>query len=124
MKTRNFCLIVEFHVYFNLLKLHLFAIGTSEKKNMKKNHLKEAINLICTECGKTFRREATLRTHMQVHKEESYQCSLCDKVYDSAYKMKEHRRKIHRPKVNCPICQKEFAQKQNVKKHVASAHNN
>ena len=58
---------------------------------------------------------------MQIHKDESYQCSLCDKVYDSAYKMKEHRRKIHRPKVKCLFCEKEFAQKQNVKKHVAVA---
>ena len=59
---------------------------------------------------------------MQVHKEESYQCNLCDKVFESNFKMKDHRRKVHKPRVKCPHCEKEFAQKQNVKKHISVAH--
>ena len=99
-----------------------FLHKVRKEEHEKKYHLNEDINLICIECGKTFRREATLRTHMQVHKEESYQCNLCDKVFESNFKMKEHRRKVHKPRVKCPHCEKELAQKQNVKKHISVAH--
>ena len=99
-----------------------FLHKVRKDEHEKKVHLKEVIKIVCTECGKVFRREATMRTHMQIHKDESYQCNLCEKVFDSMYKNKEHRRKVHQPRATCPVCFKEFAQKQNVQKHMLVAH--
>uniref|UniRef100_A0A4W4GI21 C2H2-type domain-containing protein n=1 Tax=Electrophorus electricus TaxID=8005 RepID=A0A4W4GI21_ELEEL len=73
----------------------------------------------CQICGKPFRSDRLLKTHMIVHqKERPYRCELCGKCYSYPHVLKIHLRTHtgERP-YHCKFCEKTFNQKGHVKGH-------
>jgi len=54
--------------------------------------------LICTECGETFRRAQNFSFHLKSHQESRYPCPECDYVASSSGYLKRHIAFVHKPK--------------------------
>lgn len=50
----------------------------------------------CKECGKEFSNKATLKNHMEIHMNNSYQCNLCLKTFGTKNSFNVHMSRSHK----------------------------
>ncbi|XP_075237800.1 uncharacterized protein LOC142334018 [Lycorma delicatula] len=76
-------------------------------------------NYICNFCQKLFNRKNSLKTHLNIHRNErSYVCNFCQKSFNQRSTLKLHLN-IHTKEKNyiCNVCQKSFNRKYDLKRH-------
>lgn len=67
-------------------------------------------NLICSECGKTYKNRYSLLYHIRQHSgEKPYECKICGEKFQWSSRRAEHIRRFHMaPGVECDICHIKF----------------
>ncbi|XP_012063687.1 PREDICTED: zinc finger protein with KRAB and SCAN domains 8-like [Atta cephalotes] len=81
------------------------------------------INYKCGKCSKIFICELHLHKHEKIHKEESYQCEFCGKVFAELSNVYRHKREIHfNVHKNCDDCKKGFDNEQDLNNHLVAKH--
>ncbi|XP_015257321.1 PREDICTED: gastrula zinc finger protein XlCGF57.1-like [Cyprinodon variegatus] len=77
-------------------------------------------NFSCDECGKKFRDQFSLKSHIRVHTgEQPFVCDVCGKRFKHQHDVKKHM-KVHseeQPFV-CEVCGKRFKHQHNLKTHM------
>lgn len=76
----------------------------------------------CETCGKTFSKQAHLRTHQIVHtKEKNFTCKICLHSFTLASSLRRHNL-LHQgiKAYKCTLCPKNFTQSVHLKKHLLS----
>ena len=97
-----------------------------EKSNIPKS--KENIteeDLLCIECGKTCTSAENLRQHIiNSHKERTFSCSECFKMFPSNSRLSEHVRRVHLNQKNyaCDKCEKRFNKRVKLVQHITAVH--
>ncbi|RZC42243.1 zf-AD domain containing protein [Asbolus verrucosus] len=91
------------HLKAHSLRSHRYKVHYSQKSK----------TLPCSECGKFFRTESALKTHMEVHEKTlKYYCDFCDKHLTTYYQMANHKY-LHSQKpggkIVCPDCGKTYS---------------
>ncbi|XP_041830726.1 gastrula zinc finger protein XlCGF57.1-like [Melanotaenia boesemani] len=74
----------------------------------------------CLECGKTFRDQFSLKSHIRVHTgEQPFGCDVCGKRFKHQHDVKIHMR-IHTGEMpfSCDVCGKRFKHQHNLKTHM------
>ena len=81
--------------------------------------------LICSECGKSYPNEKSLKNHeyyKHTEREYKYQCSYCEKKFTMKLTKKKHEKK-HLPKnYTCSFCGKMLRSKQMMEQHEKRIH--
>ncbi|XP_018058042.1 PREDICTED: zinc finger protein with KRAB and SCAN domains 8-like [Atta colombica] len=81
------------------------------------------INYKCGKCSKIFICELHLHKHEKIHKEESYQCEFCGKVFAELSNVYRHKREIHfNVHKDCDDCKKGFDNEQDLNNHLVTKH--
>lgn len=77
----------------------------------------------CPVCGKIYKNESRLQSHMLTHEaEHSHVCMYCEKRFKTPSLLKNHM-KTHFPEaINCHLCNKNFSSKNALKRHTQSQH--
>ncbi|XP_063224821.1 gastrula zinc finger protein XlCGF58.1-like isoform X4 [Bacillus rossius redtenbacheri] len=98
----------------------------STKKSLKE-HVKKHFQprAACAECGKVYKNEHVLRTHMRLHaRKRQRQCRLCDQSFVFAAALKQHVREEHGQAVaaalSCAACGKVCRSQHRLRLHTAS----
>lgn len=77
----------------------------------------------CDICNQEFATYAGLKYHRARHKEETFPCTQCDKVYLSYTSLNGHLRAVHKGVVyGCPVCGQKFTRRGSVKRHMETQH--
>ncbi|XP_004926708.1 zinc finger protein 260 isoform X1 [Bombyx mori] len=80
--------------------------STYETFKMLKQHMnKHYSNYVCGKCGTAFATKRSLHSHRNVHKEGSYKCGYCDKVFSNRPKKCYHEKLQHLGESNISKCQ-------------------
>ena len=91
--------------------------GFNKKDSLNKhiifNHTERAIpSCICNVCGKKFKTNNKLKTHMMLHEPPTKPCPFCDKLFETDHKVKKHIKSNHvdddQKLYQCSYCQKGF----------------
>lgn len=83
-------------------------------------------NFDCPKCDSSFTTKRSLIVHSAIHKEGTFKCSLCDKVFSTLVKKRYHERCSHekRNRVSpCPYCKLEFSSYYMKNVHLTKFHN-
>ncbi|XP_021238769.1 zinc finger protein 34-like isoform X2 [Numida meleagris] len=101
----------------NLLDLSVGQKQTEDPRS--KDVCQKKKQILCTECGKSFKTYSNLVNHQRVHSQKSlFKCSDCGKSYKWRSELIKHQR-IHtgeRP-YKCPECEKSFISRTGLKYH-------
>ena len=98
---------------------------TESKESIQKPEKSEK-SFQCNLCNKLFDVEQRLKYHIQIVRENKgkFACDQCSKVYPFEFKLKEHMNIVHLGKVpTCSICDKKFKSSWALKLHSKSIHN-
>lgn len=82
-------------------------------------------NHICEVCGCGFVNQRTLQRHSYRHKIGIFNCSFCNKVFDTKIKQKEHERAVHicmNKRNKCGYCGEKFTDYTKKNDHEVKAH--
>ena len=103
-------------------KWSLSSALSNRTRHMKEVHATPE-GLKCNQCGKTFSRKDTLKTHIKrqhdEEKPESYPCSQCDKQFTQKDNLQRHVKNSHnkeRP-FECSECCDSFSRMEHLKSH-------
>ena len=81
----------------------------------------------CNICGKSFKWEKSLKTHIDAYHKEfpKNKCPHCSKLFTRASNLKDHIEQIHlqRYRFRCHVCDKGFARKKILSTHLSKVHN-
>ena len=91
-----------------------------QMKNHMSRHSNEK-NFICNECGKKFKKAASLKPHMLIHKgEKKYNCEQCGNGFFSRPALINHTNNKHNMTGlhTCNICQKNCPNKYSLREHM------
>ncbi len=81
--------------------------------------------VLCNICGKCFSNRNNLtKHHKTVHlKEKNYQCSTCEKRYDSSYRLRIHQNSHNGIRLfACPLCPQSFITTSALSRHKKTVH--
>ena len=75
-------------------------------------HCKMAIPVKCNQCEKSFKTEALLDIHTEIHSAQ-VTCELCKKSFKSKIAMQDHKAHVHVKLIDkyCRFCKKVYAAK-------------
>jgi uncharacterized Zn-finger protein len=78
----------------------------------------------CSDCDKNFNSKGALKHHQETyHEENHYNCSNCEKSFSSKYYLKQHQETVHEGKgYDCSNCDKSFSSQQYLKRHQGKTH--
>ena len=79
----------------------------------------------CSDCNKTFESKIKLSKHRYIHSLPQHECHVCSKRFHFPSKLKQHLR-IHGGQTNhlCQECGKGFSFPCNLERHIRTVHNN
>ena len=80
---------------------------------------------MCDVCGRTFTSKKNFISHLQAtcHGKKSFNCDLCDKVFQFKKGMDEHKSTIHGDHLyKCEFCNQTFQKKSNLTRHTIKQH--
>ncbi|XP_045189991.2 zinc finger protein 583-like [Mercenaria mercenaria] len=86
----------------------------------KVTHMKVR-NCICEICGKKFKTERCVKSHMRTHSDERpYQCDVCGKYYKYTHQLSSHKKMFHSKlkRFFCKVCNKGFYFEGKLKDHM------
>ena len=100
-----------------------FSMKAHVQSHREQVHSIGAISQMCDLCGKEFKNEAALKTHMKTHMEKTVACDLCELKFRTLENMRKHRMRHtgERPNV-CPYCKHGFIQLGVCKSHILKVH--
>ena len=74
---------------------HQVIIGG--RMNFKRHMKIHPLEFPCEICGKIFKRKDIMKRHMEIHlNERKYQCTICDKAFNTNSQLGMHRSKVHK----------------------------
>lgn len=120
------------HLALPLLShLTLFACKVCGKSFKRQNKLRTHMalhrneqNHVCHVCEKSFVSISVLNVHLMSHtNERRFGCSFCDKRFKLKSHLKEHER-IHTGErpFSCPVCRRSFSRSNSMKNHFRNSH--
>lgn len=90
------------------------------KVHHKRKHT-NGFNLTCEICGKKYKIQSDLTTHLKTHNSESSICDICGKIYKNAAALYSHKHTKHGEIIKnftCDVCKKKFKNKKNLTTHL------
>ncbi|CAK1587594.1 unnamed protein product [Parnassius mnemosyne] len=101
--------------------------ATYETFKMLKQHMnKHYCNYTCNKCHTPFATKRSLNSHRTTHKEGSFKCDHCEKIFSSRPKKQYHEKTKHlgtRNIGNCPYCNESFRSYYQRNQHLVKVHN-
>ena len=97
-----------------------YKAGKYQMKNHMSRHSSEK-NFICIECGKKFKKAASLKPHMLIHKGvKKYNCEQCGQGFFSRPALTNHSNNKHNMAGlhTCNVCQKDCHNKYSLEEHM------
>ncbi|KAG5669478.1 hypothetical protein PVAND_017365 [Polypedilum vanderplanki] len=85
------------------------------RNHMRQVHSSNNEKFECVICLKNFKKQVSLKNHLQTHK-KNFQCQICGRKFSRVCDLKEHMR-FHDGAFRCEICFKKFGQKGHLKTH-------
>ena len=84
-------------------------------------------NCICQFCARRYKRQQSLKRHVEAHENNEYSCSHCPKRFQTVYNMIIHIKRQHskgKSEFICQHCGKRFNSKVATSNHIKFKHNN
>ena len=114
------------NVYICELCSSTFTTTTGLKYHVKISHEGCKVDMvICTECGKSIRKQSIKRHMRTVHEGiRDYKCDSCEKSYTEKITLLRHKQNVHEGKKNytCDSCGMCFTVATSLKRHVLRVH--
>ncbi|CAG9789652.1 unnamed protein product [Diatraea saccharalis] len=81
-------------------------------------------NVVCHVCDAGFVNSNILSNHIPTHKKGEFECTFCDKIFDTSLKQKAHEKVVHKQVVwnKCGICDEKFRNHATKEQHMAAMH--
>lgn len=90
-------------------------------RHLTQKHGEEVPKPKCIICDKIFKTETLLQAHLKEHKDLTFPCEYCNKIFTTMYKIKRHVKRSH--VINeCEYCDKVFYDKAEFGKHKKEEH--
>ncbi|XP_044742581.1 zinc finger protein 33A-like [Chrysoperla carnea] len=101
---------------------HKFTLKT----HIQLRHVEAERRDMCNVCGKLIH-PGGMYQHLETHKNETFKCPDCDKVYTNKYVMHTHRKQVHKsggvPKRHiCEFCNKPYPYASSLRAHINMVH--
>ncbi|XP_060809090.1 zinc finger protein 568 isoform X6 [Amyelois transitella] len=108
------------------LKCHVCSNMFTKFKKLQEHMNAHYRNFVCDICDAGFVNERHLLTHKECHILGTFNCSFCDKVYDTDRKKKLHEKAVHsvisKNMNRCGCCNQTFKSYLSKQKHLVEAH--
>ncbi|CAG9789653.1 unnamed protein product [Diatraea saccharalis] len=81
-------------------------------------------NFVCEVCNAGFVTRQLLYSHSFTHKKGEFECTFCDKIFDTSMKQRSHENIIHKQTSwnKCGFCNEKFRDHRKKEKHLAEMH--
>ncbi|CAG9789591.1 unnamed protein product [Diatraea saccharalis] len=95
-----------------------------EYRQLNKHMDEHVSKFICDQCGNGYPTEGRLKMHTYSHKEGSFPCDVCGKVYRSKLGKRHHYQTVHLnvKKNKCTLCPATFRDYYQKQRHLVAAH--
>ena len=98
--------------------------NSSGDENSSQNTIKDKVELECEMCSRRFKNHTMYQRHIKSHKDKSYKCEECGKLFSAKNGLQAHQKTHLESKTfGCPHCSREFKGKKSLLEHISSKHN-